>query len=264
MNLSFPALKTFAARLSVGVVMACGLEGRAQDALEFQELQNNLRTAYAKIQALENAAQSHESPTAALLESAAKANAEAADLKERYIQLRGLLDALGISAIDNGGDEKAERLISALNDLRLIKAEQKSLAGQLSNLLQSTVAFSEVATPGNPESVRNLTEAIEAAQSALRTTSLVSGEGAANKELSAATVISLKPELGVVVLDVGSRDGAKPGMPFNLYREDKPVAKVLVTEVRQSLSGAVIRELFSPSDKPMVGDRGQADASSSF
>lgn len=120
--------------------------------------------------------------------------------------------------------------------------------------------YSQVATPGNPESVRKLGAAIEGATSALKQSGLNPAEPKA-KDLNAATVVSVKSELGVVVLDIGSRDGAKPGMPFNLYREDKPIAKVLITDVRKSISGAVVRELFSQTDKPMVGDRGQADAS---
>jgi hypothetical protein len=39
---------------------------------------------------------------------------------------------------------------------------------------------------------------------------------------------------------------------------------VFVTDVRSNVSGAVVRELFSPLDKLMIGDRGQADASQSF
>jgi hypothetical protein len=44
-------------------------------------------------------------------------------------------------------------------------------------------------------------------------------------------------------------------MPFDIYREDKPIAKALVTEVRNSVSGAVIQELASLSDPVRVGDR---------
>ncbi len=259
MNRFSPVFATLPARLAAVLVAACGLEAAAQDALEFQELQNNLRTAYAKIQALEKAG----NPSAALQESAASANAEATEAKERYTQLRSLLDALGIGAIDNSGDEKAERLIAALNDLRLMKEENTRLAATLQELLAASVAFSQVATPGNPDSVRQLGEAMEGAQNALAASHANTGESA-RKDLSAARVVSVKPEIGIVVLDIGSRDGVKPGMPFNLFREDKPVARVLITDVRGSVSGAVVRELFSPSDKPMVGDRGRAEASQSL
>lgn len=251
------------ARLLACAVMAAGVNVAGQDALEFEELQDNLRTAYARIQALEKASTNGGAPAGALLEASAAASAEAAEVKQRYIELRGLLDALGISAIESGGDGKSDRLVSALNDLRLVKEEQQRIGRSLVQLLEAAMEYSQVATPGNPESVRKLGDAMDQATATLSSSGLDAAEPKA-KELSAASVVSVKPELGVVVLDVGSRDGAKPGMPFNLYREDKPIARVLVTDVRKSVSGAVVRELFSQTDKPMVGDRGQADASKSL
>lgn len=258
------ALNLLPLRFAAGwVLMCCSVMVKGQDALEFEELQNTLRTAYAKIKALESSGKSGGAPSVALQESTATAQAEAAELKERYLQLRGLLDALDISAIENGGDEKADRLIAALNDLRLVKEEQKRLADALFGLLEASTEFSQVATPGNPESIQKLGAAMQGAEAALKSSISQAGDPA-KKELAEASIVSVKPELGVVVLDVGSKDGAKPGMPFNIFRADKPIAKVLVTDVRSTVSGAVVRELFSPSDKLMIGDRGQADASQSF
>ena len=258
------ALIPFTLRFAVvGFGLCCSAFAKGQDALEFEELQNTLRTAYAKIKVLEKAEKAGGAPSVALQESAATAQAEAAELKERYLQLRGLLDALDISAIENGGDEKAVRLIAALNDLRLIKEEQKQLADALFGLLEASTEFSQVATPGNPESVQKLGTAMQGAETALKSSISQAGEPT-KKELTEASVVSIKPDLGVVVLDVGTKDGAKPGMPFNIFRADKPIARVFVTDVRSNVSGAVVRELFSPLDKLMIGDRGQADASHSF
>ncbi len=174
-----------------------------------------------------------------------------------------MLDALDISAIENESDGKSDRLVAALNDLRLIKEEQKRLSEALISLIEASNEFSQVASPGNPESVQKLGTAMQNAEEALKSSINQAGEPA-KKDLTDANVVSIEPELGVVILDVGTKDGAKPGMPFNIFRADKPIARVLVTDVRSTVSGAVVRELFSPSDKLMIGDRGQADASQSF
>ena len=225
------ALIPFTLRFAVvGFGLCCSAFAKGQDALEFEALQNTLRTAYAKIKVLEKAEKAGGAPSVALQESAATAQAEAAELKERYLQLRGLLDALDISAIENGGDEKAGRLIAALNDLRLIKEEQKQLADALFGLLEASTEFSQVATPGNPESVQKLGTAMQGAETALKSSISQAGEPT-KKELTEASVVSIKPDLGVVVLDVGTKDGAKPGMPFNIFRADKPIARVFVTTV---------------------------------
>ena len=152
---------------ALACALACAVPVHSQDALEFQELQNNLRTAYAKIQALEQLEQAGGTPSLALQQSTAAAQAEAAELKERYQQLRGLLDALDIAAIESGGDEKSQRLISALNDLRLVKEENKRLNSALLSLLEASMEFSQVATPGNPDSVAKLGQAMQLAESTL-------------------------------------------------------------------------------------------------
>jgi hypothetical protein len=224
----------------------------------------NLRTAYAKIQTLEAAlANAGGSPSLAVTSAAAAASLEASEARERYTQVRSLLEALGISALEEGGDEKADRLVAALGDLRLMAEERQNLIKCLVELLEAADEFSQVSSAGNPVVASKLAGAMDSAQKTLASTP-VTGDTAVARDLAEANVVSVKPELGIVVLDIGSRDGAKPGMPYNLYREDKPIANVVVTEVRRSVSGAVVRDLFSPNDKPQVGDRGEADASNSL
>jgi hypothetical protein len=57
----------------------------------------------------------------------------------------------------------------------------------------------------------------------------------------------LSHELGIAVIHVAMKDGVKPGMPFEIFREDKPIAKVLITEVRNSVAGAIVQELAKPA-----------------
>ena len=82
-------------------------------------------------------------------------------------------------------------------------------------------------------------------------------------QLADAKIVSVKPDLGVAILNVGVDSGAKPGMPFAVYRGDRPIANVLVTDVRQTLSGAIVRELFSAADPIQVGDIGRVDTNHS-
>ena len=74
----------------------------------------------------------------------------------------------------------------------------------------------------------------------------------------------MKQELGILVLGAGSKDGVRPGMPFEIFRQDKPIARALVTDVRQSVSGAVVQALVNDSDPVQVGDRGQVDPNKTF
>jgi hypothetical protein len=252
---SFKALLLIAAMASG----ACGV--RAQQAfdksIEVQELQSTLLIAGERAKTLETQLAAAREQNAALVQSTAAANAEAGQLRESYERLRGLLEGLGIGALENSTDQVQERLLTALSDLRLADDQRKKASEALMTLAEATLAFVKTAQSTDEAAKKNLESAIEKTEAALRGSN--PGDAAA-KSLHEARVVSLKSELGVAVLDVGTRDGVKAGMPFEIYREDKPIAKVLVTEVRKSVSGAVIQEIMNDKDPVQVGDRGKVSA----
>ena len=245
-------------RASLSLLLAAGVTVlRADDKLELQELHTTLQVAAVKIQALEAQALASKDKNAALAQSAAAANAETNELKDRYEKLRGLLEGLGVGALENSKDQTQERLLAALSDLRIMKEQRDELANALIELAESGMGLMKSAPNADPAAADRLNKAITIADAAL-----VKAGGAQNGQvgdLQNARVVSLKNELGIAVLSLGAKDGVKPGMPFEIFREDKPIAKVLVTEVRNSVCGAVVQELASTTDPVRVGDRGRVD-----
>lgn len=67
-------------------------------------------------------------------------------------------------------------------------------------------------------------------------------------------VLDVNPELGLAVVDQGSRHGVRYGLPLTVLRGRRKVAKVRVVDVREALSGAVIEEMAG-EDGPKPGDR---------
>jgi len=55
-----------------------------------------------------------------------------------------------------------------------------------------------------------------------------------------AKVVSVKPDAGMIVLNVGKEDGVKKNFTFTVHRGPKFVAKVSVFEVRDDISAAMI------------------------
>ncbi|TDU63049.1 hypothetical protein EI77_04570 [Prosthecobacter fusiformis] len=251
--------------LFAAVVMLGGAQ--AQTSYELQELNMTLQVAAQKIQSLESQLASAKDKTDALTQSAAAANQEAAELKDRYERLRGLLEGLGISALENSTEQTQGRLLASLSDLRIAETSRQKLADSLMELAEASLQFAKtVQTPDAASSDRlskalSTAEAVLSAAAAAPQTEEVATE---RTNLQDARIVSLKPDLGIAVLSVGSRDGVKPGMPFEIYREDKPIAKILVTEVRSSVSGAVVQELANAADPVKVGDRGKVDINRSF
>ena len=73
--------------------------------------------------------------------------------------------------------------------------------------------------------------------------------------LNNASIISIKNEIGLVVVNVGSLNGVKMGMPFKIMRKSTQIGLVRVVDVREKISGAVIQEIDSAKNNIKVGDR---------
>lgn len=69
-----------------------------------------------------------------------------------------------------------------------------------------------------------------------------------------ARLLAVSPELGLVVLDLGARDGLRHGMPFTVLRGQRPVARVRTVDLRERTAGAVIVETAADA-QPRTGDR---------
>ena len=252
-------------RILCSLLLAVGLVNvSAQDRLELQELHTTLQVAAAKIHALEAQILASKDKNDALAQSAAAANAESSDLKDRYEKLRGLLDGLGVGALENSKDQTQERLLAALSDLRIMKEQRDELANSLIELAESGMGLMKSAQNADPAAADRLNKAITKADGALVKAGGGQTDGQPVGDMQNARVVSLKNELGIAVLSIGAKDGVKPGMPFEIFREDKPIAKVLVTEVRSSVCGAVVQELASATDPVRVGDRGRVDLNKSL
>lgn len=250
------------ARIAFLLLLAAGAGLRAQNDvnLELRELHTTLAVAAQKIQALEATAASSKDKNDALAQSAAAANQEAAELKDRYEKLRGLLEGLGISALENSKDQTQERFLAALSDLRIVKQQRDELAQALMEVAEASVNLARSAPNADPAAADTLNKSLTAADSLLsKIGNTAPVDGVVSGDLQNARVVSLKPELGVAILSLGRKDGVKPGMPFEIFREDKPIAKVLITEVRNTVCGAIVQELASATDPVRVGDRGRAE-----
>jgi hypothetical protein len=70
-----------------------------------------------------------------------------------------------------------------------------------------------------------------------------------------ARVLDVNRDLGMVVLDAGGRQGVRAGMVLMILRNDRPLARVRVVDVRRRVAGAVVEELLSGSPYPGPGDR---------
>lgn len=73
-------------------------------------------------------------------------------------------------------------------------------------------------------------------------------------ELQRAQIVSLDQESGMLVLNLGEKQGATIGMTFRLMRGQQPYGKAILADVRQGVSGAFVEQIDSKDQTPRPGD----------
>ena len=199
-----------------------------------------------------------------MAQSLAAANAEAEAHRDSYRDLLLKLEGLGVDILDPDPKGLQSRLLKAVRDRDLLERELDGITEQLFKLTEVFVAYMQSATSDDAE-------ARQAIESELLATSKVFEQGR-NAEASGKVraiaegrVVSLDPEIGLVVLNIGRDSGVRVGMPLELMRVDRPIGNALVVDVRDSICGAVINELMMDSgDDVKVGDRVRPQAADSL
>jgi hypothetical protein len=110
------------------------------------------------------------------------------------------------------------------------------------------------------ERIRRLSEALAEAQAALDRDEVRRAQaagGAAERPADApieARIVDANPELGLVVIDQGARQGVRYGLPLTVLRDRRKVALIRVVDVRERVAGAAVEET-ARGDHPQTGDR---------
>jgi len=251
-------LNLLALPLLLAMVVCGQVQAQTNEALELQEAQTALQASAARMTGLEAATAKSAEQVKSLSESLATSNGEVLQAREAYEKLRIQMEGLGMAALDPSQAELQQRLLTALSDLRILEEQKRVLADALINLSEASLTMAQ-SPAGDEDAKKTLDNSLAAAEKALGKLQAGNNTAAAG-DLQSATVVSLKDDLGIAVFNVGARHGVHPGMPFSIYRQDKPIARALVVDVRNSICGAVVQELVSKEEPVKVGDAGKVES----
>lgn len=196
-----------------------------------------------------------EASAARLTESVAMANAEAGVFRKQVADLKLRLEALGVGASSGNAAKLEERLLEAVSGYRHAEEERLKLHDVLKGLREAATDFALKTSETDPESRLILEAQLRRAQDILGPVSPNAPGSPAAPTLTDGAVIGIKDEFGLVVANLGEKQGVAVGMPFQVLRQDHLIGTVRVVEVRDKIAAAIIQDLSSEKDKIKVGDR---------
>lgn len=193
-----------------------------------------------------------------LTESLAVANGETELFKRKYDDLNTRVEALGVAPTGKETETLRDRLLAAVRDLRIIQKEKDASKEELVRLTEAVMNLLKTSDGIDAKSRLMVEQELRASSSitgavttdAAGDNSLTSSNGAG---LTSGTVVDYKPDLALVIANLGTRQGVKTGMPFQVWRGNRQIASVRVVDVRDAISGAVVQNTDN-TDTVMRGD----------
>ncbi|MGC6435533.1 MAG: hypothetical protein ACON5I_04160 [Verrucomicrobiales bacterium] len=229
--------------------------------IEFVEAKTALEAAIEKNNDLIKQLAKFEKINSNLKTSLMASNAEAVEFRKSYNDVRLQLEAFGIESVTDGQSGIEARLLKAMNDIRILEEEKLALSESLINLSDVTLRLIDAVEnkKSDNELIKNVKDAVDDSDIALGIGRIEGSENFVDGTIHEASIIGVKDDHGVVVLNIGTNSGAKIGMPFKLFRKDRPVGTSIIIDVRDNISAALIKNLKIQEDYPKVGDLASVD-----
>ncbi|MBS0660415.1 MAG: hypothetical protein JSR82_19510 [Verrucomicrobia bacterium] len=227
-----------------------------------QEEREQLRDLVIENEVLRQAQENIQQTLRTLTESLAVANAEAEVFRRKYAELQTRLEALGLTRAQNSDREALEqRLLKAVSDLELAKAQVRKLADQTAALSEAALRFSKSVTGASAAARLELEAQLRSANDILSAAPASAPNAPPPPTgLFGGAIISLKDEYALIVLNLGKVHGLRVGMPVKVVRDDRIVARALVVDVREKLSGAILQDPLPTGSRLYVGDQVRVDS----
>ena len=224
--------------------------------IEYSELKVTLEKVLGENKQLRDALAETEKTLADMRKNLAATSGESEIFKRQAGELKLRIEALGLDASGGNTAKLEQRLLDAVSDLRNMAEEKKNLTEVLLQVTEAARLYQKTAPSTNAESIATLESAFRKADNTLGGSSPNAVEAASvAATISDGMAISVRDDLALVVMNLGSKQGVKIGMPFQVIRGDHIVGSVRVVDVRDKIAGAVVQDLTTEKDRIKVGDR---------
>lgn len=179
------------------------------------------------------------------------AQAEAKAYRAAWMELQRRDEILGLSALSSDVQDSHDQVVRLSGEL--IRAERfaKQLQDQMGKVVDAAAVWAGEPIPTKKAVARAEFESAKRAWSELQKNNVPRPMASS---LSDAQVVAVDRQQQSIVLNLGTRQGAKEGMPFRILRGDKVLGSCRLLEVRELIS-AGLPEQLGEGIEIQVGDR---------
>lgn len=266
MKLSTLGLRFAALAAGLGLLFVARLGAQAKGSLsdldiEYSELKMTLEKVLGENRQLRDALAETQKTLADMRKNLAATSGESEIFKRQTIELKLRIEALGLETAGGNSAKLEQRLLTAVSDLRVVSDEKRRLSEALVRLTEAASLYAKTANGASAETRLALESEIRNASATLGNASATALEAIpVPSTISDGRTISVKDDMAFIVMNLGSSDGVKVGMPFQVLRDERIIGSVRVVDVREKIAGAVIQNLTSEKERIKVGDRLKVDA----
>ena len=185
-------------------------------------------------------------------------SAEATRRELESAQIR--LESLAATINDNSSSSLEKKLLECLRELRIIKNNDELARRQLLVLSESVQMLLLTASDINPQSRLSVEEELRKTTEVLGASYTLGKATSVEPNLNEGMVIDTKDEMSLVIANIGRAHGVRIGMPFQVFRNGKPINSIKIVDVREKISGGVIQSLTSDKSRVVKGDTLKVEA----
>ena len=188
----------------------------------------------------------------AKVDELAMAQAEAKAYREAWLELRRRDELLGITALSPDARDSHDKVARLAGELLRSEKAREDVFVKARKALEAAAKWAGESDAGKKAAARG---DFESAKRSLEA-AMISGvePRALSAGLKDARVVAVDREQQALVLNLGSLQGAKEGMPFRILRKDQVIGSCRLIEVREMTSAGLPEKVVS-GFQPEVGDR---------
>ncbi len=186
-----------------------------------------------------------------LEESLALANTEADTFHQRWLELRLKVEALGIEAITSSERSLEEKVVRLIGEL--YRSEKSRIV-----LEESAIRFMEawkaLQLAGPLQRIQRRADLEVSRRELLKLIAPSEPDETIAADLNSGKVVVVDDDLNIAIINFGRAQGARPGFPFRILRNDQVIGRCRLVEVREYISAARILDTLKQT-KVQAGDR---------